>query len=88
MSSETVKPTPATAPTPAITGVLSARRATPSRRASTAEPATPSGLPMRYAATMPSVIGEANARPRSPESTWMPAFASANSGTMAKLTHG
>ena len=37
---------------------------------------------------IPSVIGEPNARPRTLPFTWMPAFASANSGTITKLVHG
>ena len=62
MSRETVKPTLATTPPPAIVGQLSARRPTRSRRARVAEPRIPSGLPTMYPATMPSVIGDVNAR--------------------------
>jgi hypothetical protein len=53
-----------------------------------AELTTPIGLPTTYAARMPSVIGEMNARSTSPALTWIPALASANSGTTAKLVHG
>ena len=34
------------------------------------------------------MIGEVTASEISPPSTWMPAFASANRGTIAKLVHG
>ncbi len=37
---------------------------------------------------IPSVIGEVTASASSAPSTWMPAFASANSGTITKLVHG
>ena len=45
ISSEIVNPMPATAPPPAISGQLSARRSPPSRDASHAAPRIPSGLP-------------------------------------------
>ena len=88
MSKETVKPMPATMPPPAIVGQLSARRPSRSRRASVAEARIPSGLPTTYAATMPSVIGDVNARLSSDPFRWMPALARANSGTITKLVQG
>ena len=42
----------------------------------------PIGLPTTYATTMPMVIGEVTASSMSPPLTWIPAFASANSGTI------
>ena len=90
ISSETVKPMPATVPPPAFTGQLSARRTRrrDNRQASQVAPTMPSGLPSTYPKKMPSVTGDDIASPSSELSTWMPALASANSGTIAKLVHG
>ena len=67
ISTETVKPTPATAPPPAITGQLSpdaGRRATTWTRASRAQGSRAACRP-RSRTAMPSVIGEVTASPRS-----------------------
>ena len=84
ISSDTVKPTPAQAPAAARIGPLIGERGPRSsgRDASHDPLATPSGLPTRYPNRIPSVIGEWTASPSSFPVTWMPALASANSGTI------
>jgi hypothetical protein len=83
-SSETVKPIPAIVPTPAIvahpTGGCSLPRL--SLVASHEEPRTPTGFPTTYPNRIPSVIGDLKARARKAPSSVIPAFASANRGTM------
>ena len=85
MSSETVKPMPATAPMPASPGQLTGRRWPPKTRrvASHEAPAIPAGLPTTYPTTMPSVTGERSASPRSPPLKVIPALERAKSGTIA-----
>ena len=89
-SSETVKPMPADAAATASAGQVIVRRAPPSagRVASQAAPMMPSGLPTTYAARMPSVTGDVTAADSRSPSSWMPALASANSGTITRLVHG
>jgi hypothetical protein len=83
-SSETVKPIPAQQPAARSTGSLIGERG-PCRagREAIQEPVnTPIGLPMTYPSRMPQVIGEDTAALISVPVTWMPALASANSGTI------
>jgi len=90
MSSDTVKPVPATAPVPVSPGQVRVGRVPPSaRRVPTQEAVTiPSGLPATYATTIPSVTGEVMASRSRPTSRWIPVLASANMGTITKLVHG
>ncbi len=84
MSSDTVKPIPATAPPPASAAQPTGRRNLPPLRrvARNDAPRMPAGLPATYATRIPIVTGEVNARPRKGPSIGMPAFPSANSGTI------
>ena len=84
ISSDTVKPIPAMAPPPARAAHPIGGRTRPRLTLFTSqdEPVTPTGFPSTYAVRIPRVIGDVNARPRKPASSAMPAFASANSGTI------
>ncbi len=79
-----MKPIPAIVPPPATaaqpTGGRSRRRL--SRVSSHELPRIPTGFPTTYPKKIPSVIGDETAWPRKAPSTTMPAFASANSGTI------
>ena len=79
-----MKPMPATAPPPASAAQPTGSRSLPrlSRVASHEAPTIPTGLPATYATRMPRVTGEVNALLRKPASMGMPAFASANRGTI------
>ena len=81
---ETVKPMPAIAPPPATAAQPTGGRSRPRliRVTSQALPTTPIGLPATYPTRIPSVIGDVNAWRRNPAESGMPAFASANSGTI------
>jgi hypothetical protein len=89
-SKETVKPMPAEAAAPINTGQVTVSRAPPSigRVASQVAPRIPTGLPMTYAAMIPSVTGDVIAPDSVSESSRMPALASAKSGTITRLVHG
>ena len=71
-------------------GQVIVSRAPPStgRVASHAAPMMPSGLPTTYAAMIPSVTGDVTAADSRSPSSWMPALASANSGTITRLVQG
>ena len=78
-----MNPIPATVP-PAISEgqPTSGRGPRSAGRVAIHEAATiPTGLPTTYPTRMPSVIGEPNASPSSPPVTWIPALASAKTGT-------
>ena len=83
-SSETVKPMPAQAPAVSSTGSLIGERGPCSAgRDAIHEPVnTPIGLPTTYPSRIPHVIGEEIASLISFEVMWIPALASANSGTI------
>jgi hypothetical protein len=84
ISSETVKPIPATAPAAASSGPLTGGRGpcNDGRDAIHEAPVIPSGLPTMYPRRMPSVIGDLRASPISVPVMCTPPFASANSGTI------
>ena len=84
ISSETVKPIPAIAPPPASAAHPTGGCSRPPLTFVTSQepPVTPIGFPSTYEIRIPRVIGEVNARPRKPALSAMPAFASANSGTI------
>ena len=81
---ETVKPIPAHAPAAISTGpLISARGPCRAGRDASQEPAKmPIGLPTTYPIRIPSVIGEEMASLISLPVRWIPALASANSGTI------
>ena len=83
-SSDTVNPMPAQAPAVSSTGSLIGERGPCSAgRDAIHDPAnTPIGLPTTYASRIPHVIGEVTAWLRRLEVMWIPALASANSGTI------
>ena len=90
ISRATVKPTPASVPLPSTAAQpTGGRNRPPLSRVTTAEVATiATGLPRTYPASTPSVIGAVNAARRNDPRSSMPAFASANSGTITKLVSG
>ena len=91
ISSETVNPIPATVAAP--DDHRPAQRAAQTREPGPRREPRRADDPERLAdhvrrTTIPSVIGDENAPPSSWPFTWMPALASANSGTITKLVQG
>lgn len=84
MSSKTVKPMPATIVALATDGMGTVRGRPPSRERQTSQltPVIPTSFPTTSPATMPIVIGEPAASRMTLASTFTPALASANAGTM------
>ena len=81
---DTVNPMPAIVPPPTTAAHPTGGRSRPRLTTVTshAVPATPIGLPTTYPIRMPSVMVDVNARERKARLISMPAFASANSGTI------
>ena len=88
MNSDTVKPMPATAPSPTMCPhrAPSGSRAIRSRTATHEKAATPTSLPTTRPAKTPVKTAEGLVSAPLPSST--PALARANNGTMTRLVHG